>query len=271
MPDPSGSHPGDDLDFDRAIPAAGGTGGTDGPREGAVQCANCQRPITTQYFTASGAPLCGSCRVKLEQAVAPVKHPALIAKAAVFGLGATVVGAAIYYAVMRFFNLEIGLVAILSGWMIGKSVRAGAAGRGGVILQIGAAALTYISVAMAYFPFAVQQAIGGDGAAVTATAGADTAQTRDASVAPPEVDVTPAEAGAGEISGVVAFALIAGFALALPVLVIVGSMPSGLISAAIIGFGMVQAWQLTAAPKLVFEGPFRVGAPGSPADSPAPG
>ena len=40
---------------------------------------------------------------------------------------------------------------------------------------------------------------------------------------------------------------------------LLGSMPGGIISAAIIGFGMYQAWNMTAAPVLVFEGPFKVG------------
>ncbi|MND05768.1 hypothetical protein D3C83_267600 [compost metagenome] len=61
--------------------------------------------------------------------------------------------------------------------------------------------------------------------------------------------------------------MLAGFALILPVLVIIGSMPSGLISAAIIGFGMLQAWQLTGAPKLAFEGPFRLARSEGPSDS----
>jgi hypothetical protein len=35
-------------------------------------------------------------------------------------------------------------------------------------------------------------------------------------------------------------------------------MPGGLISAAIILFGMQQAWSMTAAPSLVITGPFRI-------------
>ena len=36
-------------------------------------------------------------------------------------------------------------------------------------------------------------------------------------------------------------------------------MPGGLITAAIIGFGMHQAWRMTAAPQLTITGPYRVG------------
>jgi hypothetical protein len=42
--------------------------------------------------------------------------------------------------------------------------------------------------------------------------------------------------------------------------VIAGSMPGGVLSAAIIGFGMLQAWKMTAAPAVVVSGPYRIGA-----------
>jgi hypothetical protein len=44
------------------------------------------------------------------------------------------------------------------------------------------------------------------------------------------------------------------------VLIIVGSLPSGLISAAIIFFGMAQAWKMTGTPVIEITGPYRVGA-----------
>jgi hypothetical protein len=47
--------------------------------------------------------------------------------------------------------------------------------------------------------------------------------------------------------------------LALPVLVVVGSLPGGLISAIIMGVGLRQAWQMTAAPAVRVRGPYQVG------------
>jgi hypothetical protein len=55
----------------------------------------------------------------------------------------------------------------------------------------------------------------------------------------------------------IAYAIV--FSFALPVLVVFNSLPGGLLSAAIIGFGMHQAWRMTAAPHLTITGPFRVG------------
>jgi hypothetical protein len=56
------------------------------------------------------------------------------------------------------------------------------------------------------------------------------------------------------------FVVLVGLMLALPVLVVVGSFPSGLISAFIIFIGMRQAWKMTTAPVLRIAGPYRVGA-----------
>jgi hypothetical protein len=55
------------------------------------------------------------------------------------------------------------------------------------------------------------------------------------------------------------------FVLALPLVVIFGSMPGGLISALIIGIGMHQAWKMTAPIQLAITGPFKVGSDGAPA------
>lgn len=202
----------DDLSFDRAIPVSG----TANAGAAAVQCSVCKRAITESYHTVNGAAVCDGCRMVLTGLTAPVQQPVLLVKALVLGVGASLAGAFVYWAVIRFFSLEIGIVAVLNGWMVGKAVRAGADGRGGRVLQIAAALLTYASVAMAYLPFALS-----DGGGL----------------------------GIGMLLP----------ALALPVMVILGSLPGGLISALIIGFGMLQAWQLTGIPAIDIQGPFRVG------------
>ena len=58
--------------------------------------------------------------------------------AGALGLGAGIVGAAIYYAVIAITHLEIGIVAILIGYMVGRAVRKGARGHGGLRFQIDA-------------------------------------------------------------------------------------------------------------------------------------
>ena len=39
----------------------------------------------------------------------------------------------------------------------------------------------------------------------------------------------------------------------------IAALPGGLISAAIIAFGMQQAWRMTGAPQLQISGPYRIG------------
>jgi hypothetical protein len=46
----------------------------------------------------------------------------------------------------------------------------------------------------------------------------------------------------------------------LPVLAVVSSLPGGLISAAIIAFGMQQAWRMTGVAALQISGPYRIAA-----------
>src|SRR5205823_766631 len=139
--------------------------------------------------------------------------------------GAGIAGAIVYYAVMAIAHLEIGIIAVLIGYMVGYAIRKGARGRGGRRFQILAVALTYASIALAYTPLALNQPAGG---------------------------------------GAVSLLIVGAFIVALPILVIVGSFPSGLISAVIIVIGMRQAWRMTAAPLVRVRGPFRVGAPPSP-------
>ena len=174
--------------------------------------------------------------------------------AGALGLGAGIVGAAIYYAVVAITHLEIGIVAILIGYMVGRAVRKGARGRGGLRFQILAVALTYLSVALAYAPLVIQEMR------------ASGSQSQQASASPSDAR-RPAEATTGAAPDarpapnfLLVLAMFLAFILALPVLSVFGSLPTSLISGVIIGFGMQQAWKMTAAPRLDFLGPYRVGA-----------
>ena len=258
MTEPNSTGPGD-LAFDKAVPSSASAAGA------GITCSSCGVALRDTYHTAGGAPVCASCRVKLTDQTKGVTEPALLAKAAVCGFGASIVGAIIYFAVLRFLGWQISLIAILAGWMIGKSVRKGANGRGGRLLQVGAALLTYLSVAMAYLPFALgagsddesveTSQVTADSTAAAAAALPDTAGTLmmvdslgDTTVFDPEP------------RGFLFVLLAVGaLALALPLLSIFGSGAGGLISALIIGFGMMQAWQLTGRTVIDFQGPFRVG------------
>ena len=142
----------DDLQFDRVAVAGPAAEAAGAP---GVVCAGCHARLETDYFEINGRPFCADCRDRVEAIAETPRGLTPFAVAAIFGLGAAVAGAAIYYAVIALLNLEIGLVAILIGYMVGYAVRKGAGGRGGLRFQILAAVLTYCAVGLAYTPFAL--------------------------------------------------------------------------------------------------------------------
>jgi hypothetical protein len=239
------------LQFDRVIPHSMPPGT---PRtELTVNCAACQESIHTEYYDVNGNTVCGRCRATVEAHASTPRGLGAFGLATLFGLGAGLVGAAIYYAVIAIANLEIGIVAVLIGYIVGYAVRKGAGGHGGRRFQVLAVVLTYISIGLAYVPVVVGAMNARQTAQSTATPGGP-GRPAEASVRKPAVATPPS--APGFFLGV---AILFAFTAALPVLVVFGTLPSGLISAIIIFFGMRQAWKMTAAPMLQILGPFRVG------------
>jgi hypothetical protein len=232
------------LQFDLAETAAQDT--STQPGAGGVQCSSCNAAVETEYFQVNGVAVCPRCRESLGSALAKPAGWDRFAVAALLGLGSAIAGAIVYYAVIAFLNLEIGIVAILIGYMVGYGVRTGASGRGGRRFQILAVVLTYWAVGLAYSPLAFKDLSLKDPKSAT-TASVDSVRT-------------PAGGSGNDGSIVVALAFMFAFIFALPMLMVVGSFPSGLISAFIIGLGMRQAWRMTSAMTFEISGPYKVGA-----------
>ena len=167
-------------------------------------------------------------------------------KATIFGLVAAILGAALYYAVIAITNFEIGLVAIAIGYMVGFAVRKGAGG-GGRRFQVIAVLLTYWAVGLAYMPLALRDA-----------SRREQQQAEQPGAAAQTAEPSGVKEGGRDVNVALAFAVFGGLSLALPVLAVIWSLPGGLISAAIIAFGMLQAWRMTGAPQLVMTGPYRI-------------
>ena len=247
----------EELQFDRVVPEA--TPAT-APGPPAVVCTTCHATIGTMYYHINGNPFCGRCRATVEAIAETPRGLGPLLMAGLFGLGAGIAGAAIYYAVIAITNFEIGIVAILIGYMVGYSVRKSTQGRGGRRFQVLAAVLTYASVALAYMPIAVRQVMAADRTAHQAPA------STESSVLTAEPATGQRAARERPTTGQFLFAVstVVGLVLALPVLVVVASFPSGLISAFIIFIGMRQAWRMTGAPTFEVLGPYRVGAAPAP-------
>jgi hypothetical protein len=249
------------LQFETAIPQ-GATASNAPPALPGVTCQNCQQAIPSEYFDVNGVlQVCASCRDVIERQAQPPRGAAPFVRAGLFGLGAAIAGAALYYAVIAITEFEIGLVSIAIGYMVGFAIRKGTGGLGGRAFQVMAVVLTYWAVGLAYVPLVVTAAVE-QRAAAEAQAKEPGGTSAESAVGAGEGQ--PASAtDTADVESVgwplfVAWAIY--FSFQLPVLVVFGSLPSGLISAAIIGFGMHQAWRMTAAPHVTITGPFRVGA-----------
>jgi len=240
------------LQFDTATPLMV-TPGTPAGSHGVV-CAACQQTVPVEYFDVNGQQVCESCRDTIARQAESPRGSIPFARAGLFGVGAAIAGAVLYYAVIAITEFEIGLVAIAIGYMVGYSIRKGTGGLGGRRFQVMAIVLTYWAVGLAYLPLALGSSQEQD------QPQQQTAQVETATPAQP-APTAPVEE---DLSLTRLIATLVGLSVALPVLVVFGSLPGGLITAAIIGFGMHQAWRMTGVPQLAISGPYRVGT-GEPA------
>ena len=239
------------LQFDTAVSSVAPSGVT----SQGVTCTVCQRAVSDEYFDVNGQSVCDGCRTQLAQLAQTPRSWGLFVKAGVFGLAAAILGAVLYYAVIAITNFEIGIVAIAIGYMVGWAIRKATANRGGRRYQVLALVLTYWAVGLAYTPLTFQQ-----------LAEEDKDKKEQAQKATDTTAPAPAEPQdeATAINIPMVLAILVGFSLALPVLIVVGSLPGGLLSALIIGIGMRQAWQMTAVPPLQISGPYRIAAAAPP-------
>jgi hypothetical protein len=254
------------LQFDTAIPSVPAE--ADGTQQG-VSCIACRRPLRDQYYDVDGQSACRSCRDEIARLAETPREWGVFARACLFGFVAAILGAIVYYAVIAITNFEIGIVAIAIGYMVGYGIRMATKGRGGRRFQVAALVLTYWAVGLAYMPLIMAEMSKEE---ETQQASADTTEPGEASAIADSADIaetadTPAAPAAVDgLNLPLAFAVLVGFSFALPVLAVVSSLPGGLISAAIIAFGMQQAWHMTAAPQPQITGPYRIGAgPRAPA------
>jgi len=229
----------DDLQFDKAERVE--------PAPSGPVCSQCQRPITSHYYEVAGHVVCESCKRNIEAANVSGVAASSFARAVLFGVGGALAGAAVYYAVLAATGYEIGLIAILVGFMVGWAVRRGAGGLGGRRYQVLALTLTYLAIGGTYVPFAMRSLSDDPAEAVTGPAlGEDGGAT-----------------GGGVLSAVMGAGALILLAAALPILAGIGGLPSSLISLLIVGFALHQAWRMNGRLNLTFTGPFKVSGAGA--------
>jgi hypothetical protein len=213
LPEPKGLQF-DHAEFEQAPPST-------------VTCAACKRPISDQYFEINGTIVCEPCKDVINDRLRGGSGFVRFLRAVLFGTLAAVVGAAIYLASFQATEQGVALAAILAGYLIGRAVRAGSRNLGGIIYQLLAVLLTYLSIGATLATRAFQ--IGKTGL-------------------DPDDPV-----------GLAFKAILFGFFTVIgPVLVAKRSV----ITIAIIGFALWQAWKMNVKLKLVVTGPYRVGESG---------
>src|ERR1039457_3428147 len=136
-----------DLQFQHAEPIAEAASS-----EGSTQtCVVCKQPAGGTYYQAQGQVVCPLCAQRI-QAVQQAAPALSLMRAALYGGGAALAGCALYALVAIVLHAEIGLIAILVGWMVGKAIRHASYGRGGRPQQILAVLLTYFAITTSYIP-----------------------------------------------------------------------------------------------------------------------
>src|SRR5437588_787617 len=138
-----------DLQFQHAEPLP-----ADDPN--AQRCLVCKSPIGATYFHAQGHVVCPMCAERIQSG--QQKPPAIaLGRAFLYGAAAALAGSILYALVAILLNLEIGIVAIAVGIMVGKAIRAGSKGLGGRPQQILAVLLTYFAITSSYMTVFVYQ------------------------------------------------------------------------------------------------------------------
>lgn len=217
---------GDDLQFDRAEFVAGGA-------EGVINCTRCNRRIADAYFTLAADVLCASCAGAAAAALRGGSAAGRVVRAVFLGGIAGGIGAGIYYGVAALTGYEIGLVALVVGFLVGMAVRIGSRARGGWFYQLLAVGLTYVAIGVSYL-IAVMQEVSRH----------------------PELAATsaPSDGDATAMSPALVLATLVAFALALPVLY---GMQSPLVFI-IMAFALFEAWRLNRVRAPTVEGPYRI-------------
>jgi hypothetical protein len=222
----------DALQFRRAQPIVN----TETPA--ARNCEACKQLISGEYYQVQNHVICASCAEKIRAGRQSEKSVPLF-RAVLYGAGAALAGC-LLYAIVLAMGVQIGIVALAVGWMVGKAIRRGSYGTGGRAQQILAVALTYFAISLSFIPALVfigmKQGVEGRSAA--------------------KKEAPVVQAAMPKISPVKAAAGILIFAVISPFLELKTSPVGGLISLFILFIGLQRAWALTARHEILITGPY---------------
>jgi uncharacterized protein (DUF983 family) len=218
----------------------------------AITCKACSQKISGAFYRVNGAPVCGDCTRRLQQAMPQDSHAAFV-RGVLFGVGAAVAGFVLYVVFALTTGLVIGFVSLAVGYLVGKAIMLGSRGIGGRRYQIAAVLLTYMAVSLAAVPIAISVHMKQRSAQ----------QRVQVSGPAAEPAAAPASAPKPRLSLARTVGMLTLLGLASPFLDL-ANPTQGVIGLIILLVGIRIAWQLTAGRRLVISGPIDKPAPAVP-------
>lgn len=200
------------------------------------QCPACGNVLAGEYFEVNGVTVCPSCAAAIRASREGGVPFLRFLKASAAGAAAAIAGAIVWYLIRETTGYELGLIAIVVGFVVGKGVMWGSEYRGGWIYQALAIALTYLSIVSTYVPL---------------IAGELENEAAQEAVAAAPAEPTPR---------VALYVIASVISLGVPFLLGFENL-MGLI---IIAIALYEAWRFTKRRPLVVNGPFRIGAAVAP-------
>ena len=253
-----------------------------GAPAGPPACTSCSREIRDIYHEANGAVICSPCRASLQVGLGGSGFRRF-GRSLGFGLVGAAIGSVLWFAVLALFDMELGLLAIVVGFLVGKGVHMGSYGRGGWKYQTLAVVLTYSAIVVTYIPFIVKGMAEGafdptqfaDSMAVAGTPAGDAVASTGmnplierglpealdtaTSDVPLQESIEGSAPSAAFMVGAGLVVLVALFAMAAAAPILAGL--DNIIGLLIIAFALYQAWSMNKRVELTLTGPYRVGVP----------
>ena len=120
-------------------------------------CRNCNNLISFEFYRINGQLVCPPCAVRARTGQSSDSQVAY-ALALFFGIGGTIVGSILYAGFTIATHSELGYLALVVAWIVGKSMKYGSNGLGGGRYQFTAVALTYSAISLAAIPVNLYEA-----------------------------------------------------------------------------------------------------------------
>jgi hypothetical protein len=219
-----------DLQFDRAEFTQ--------PKSGAVTCSICKQPVHDAYFHINGRVACAACKERIQTSGAGRITMIGFGKSVLFGTGAAIAGAIVWYAVSELTHVQWGLIGIVIGYLVGIAVRKGSRGWGGWQYQTLAMVLTYLSIVSTYIPPLLNAIDSG----------------RDIAATHPIIGNNQSGSNNSAPNPVIKYALVFALACAAPFL----AGAQYFLGWIIISIALYQAWKINRRVPLEISGPYKI-------------